>query len=159
MLQSKLKVFLIIFALVFLCGCGVFDKYNKNKHGYYERAYYSCGPLALEKVLKVHRNQISKDIQDYNSLSKKFLSIFEKEAVLITWPSEIKKVCEKYGYKVITVKELSELDPKKDQAVVLVHRKFDLNSYHWIIFPLESMDYYGDKTVVDKIFLLKRIDK
>jgi hypothetical protein len=92
-------------------------------------------------------------------LSKKLLSLFDKEAVCITWPHEVKKICEEHGYEVITIKELSELDPEKDQAIVLVHRKFDLNSYHWIAFPLQDMDFYGGKTVVDKIFLLKRINK
>jgi hypothetical protein len=137
-------------------GCGVFDKYDKDSEGYYPRYNWSCGPLALQKAIGINSNQVSREIQDYDSVSKQMLSLFDKRAILITWPSEIKKICEKYGYKVIRLHDISQLDFEKDLAIILVHKKFKMNSYHWIVYPNEDVKYHLDKTVVDIIFLLKK---
>ena len=72
-----MKYFLPLFCSIFL-GCGVFDSYDKDSRGYYPKYNHSCGPIALSKALKVNSSQISREIQDYNSLSKKVLSLSAK---------------------------------------------------------------------------------
>ena len=145
---------LLLFASFFISGCGLFSPYHKNSKGYYSVYNNSCGPNALQDALNVSRYKISKEIQDYESISKKILSVFHKDAVCITWPSEIEKICNKYGYELITIGELRQLDPEKDIAIVLVHQKFTFH-YHWLCFPAEDVKTFGNETIIDGIYLLK----
>jgi len=160
-----------LFCLV-LPGCGVFDAYQKNSDGYYEKHYNCCGPIALEKALNLFwsrphdgviycfkkpfdRGEISRAIQEDGMGLKEALAFFHKDAICITWPSEIKEVAEQYGFEIITLKEFEKLDPKKDVAIVLVHSK--INNYHWLVFPIDDPQYYyGTNTKIDKIYLLKK---
>jgi len=150
-------------------GCGIFNSYDKNVDGYYERHYVCCGPQALAKAFSLidaragilyARNpypseEISRRIQDNGIKLKEFLALFNKGAICITWPGEMKATAEQYGFEVITLKEFEELDPEKDVAVVLVHS--ELNNYHWLVFPIDDPeDYYGIGTKVDKIYLFKK---
>lgn len=152
-----------------LPGCGVFNTYQKNSDGYYERHYTCCGPQALAKAFRLVDQragiiyvrdpyieaEISRRIQDNGIKSKELLSFFNKEAICITWPSEIKEVAEQYGFEIITLKEFEKLDPEKDVVIVLVHSK--INNYHWLVFPIDDPQYYyGINTKIDKIYLLKK---
>ena len=157
-----------LFCMV-LSGCGVLDSYHKNAEGYYGVHYTCCGPEALAKAFSLYdakqgiayvRNpynskEISQKIQDNGMRFKEFLAVVNKQAICITWPSEIKYVAEKYGFEIITLKEFKGLDPEKDVAIVLVHSK--INNYHWLVFPTDDpRDYFGIGTKVDKIYLLKK---
>ena len=146
---------------------------KKNSEGFYEKHYNCCGPIALEKALnlffsKPHdgiiycfkkpfdREEISRLIQKDGMGCKEALSLFHKDAVCITWPSEIKDILNKYNIEVINIKSLKELDPKKDIAIVLVHGKFFSKEYHWLVYPIDEIEsFYGEDTVIDLIFLLK----
>ena len=150
----------MVFALGPVVGCGIFDQYEKNSDGYYERHFYCCGPVALEKALEhlgkqIDKAELSKSMQDNGIAIKELLSFFNKDAICITWPSEMKAAAKKYGFEPITVKNFEKLDPKKDVALVLVHSK--LTDYHWLVFPTDDpKSYYGAETKIDKIYLLKK---
>ena len=153
-----------------LVSCSLFDRHQKNEEGFYERHYSCCGPIALEQAFNelyaregivfirnpASRKEISQKIQGRGVSTKELLSYFNKDAICITWPSEIKDVAEEYGFELITVNDIDSLDPKKDIAIVLVHGKFFSEQYHWVVFPIDDVkEYYGNKTVVDIIYLLK----
>ena len=152
-----------------ILGCGIISPYKKNSEGFYEKHYNCCGPVALEAALNAYaikhgtlhkrawnRKELSQEIQSNGITGKKFLAFFDKDAICITWPSEIKKVVNKKGYELITVDDIDSLDPQKDIAIVLIHGKFFSQEYHWVVYPLDDVkDFYGKKTVIDTIYLLK----
>lgn len=154
-----------------ILGCGIINPHKRNSEGYYERHYWTCGPVALEKAFLayyerkgiaycVEAEQISKQIQDRGMKSKKLLSFFHKDAICITWPSDIKYVAERHGFELITVDDIDSLDPEKDIAIVLIHGALFSEQYHWTVYPLDSVkDFYEKKTVIDKIYLLKWKEK
>ena len=162
-----------LFLAVAPVGCGVFNGYKKNSEGFYEKHYNCCGPIALEKALnsfwaKPHdgviycfikpfdREELSQQIQKEGMARKEALSFFHRDAICITWPSEIKRVLKKYNVETVKVDRLDDLDLNKDVAIVLVHGAFFSRQYHWVVFPLDNVkNYYGDDTVIDVIYLLK----
>ncbi len=148
----------LIFLLAPIIGCGLLNPYKKNSEGFYERHYLTCEPIALEKAFnafyaregivfvrnRAPREEISKAIQKRGMCTKEALSFFSREAVCMTWPSEIKYIAEKYGFELVSGKNLDELDPEKDIAIVLVHGKFLKDEYHWVVFPMDDVeDFYG----------------
>ena len=142
-------------------GCSTFDRHDTNSEGYYEEHFYSCGPKALEKALKqfdqnIDREEISKFIQNNPRPLIELLSFFNKDSVEITWPCDVKRVAKKYGYEIVSLKEFNKLNPKADVALVLVNSK--LNNYHWLCFPVDKniKEYFGPRTKVSKIYLLKK---
>ena len=149
-------------------GCGLFDRYPKNNQGYYERHYICCGPIALEMAFQelyrkngiypfraITRKEISQHMQSDGMPFKEILALFNKEAICITWPKEIKQSASKYGFEPINIKEFSQLDPMKDVAIILVHS--NLSNFHWLCFPIHKniKEWYGKGTKIDKIYLLK----
>ncbi len=159
----------LILAVGPILGCGIINPHRKNFEGYYDAHYRACGPQALEKAFyaffknqgaafkKGHtRQEISRSIQSQGMLGRELLSFFHKDAIQITWPSEIKKIAGNYGFDLVTVDSLSSLDPQKDIAIVLIHGKFFSDQYHWVVYPIDDVEgFYGKKTVIDKIYLLK----
>ena len=162
-------------APLLLSGCGGFkNQYQKNSEGFYEKHYNCCGPIAIEKAINefyrkegvvfarnpAPRKEVSQAIQKSGMSIKEALCYFDPEAICITWPSEIIHVTKKYGFELIRLESLEELDPKKDIAIVLVHGKFFSKQYHWVVFPLHDVQYYyGKDTVIDAIYLLKKPSK
>lgn len=159
----------LIFVLAPLIGCGLLSPYKKNKEGFYPQHYNCCGPVALEKAFhkfykdndlvvtqELTREEISKKIQRTGMGLKEALTFFNKNAICITWPVEIRRVAEQYGFQLINIDDIDKLDPEKDVAIVLVHGSFFSQQYHWVVFPVDAVrTYYGDETVIDKIYLLK----
>tara|TARA_Y100000593_G_scaffold84789_1_gene160815 strand:+ start:20153 stop:20674 length:522 start_codon:yes stop_codon:yes gene_type:complete len=160
-------VFALILAIGPIAGCALFDRHEKNSEGYYPRHFYACGPVALEKsILESYKRrgiayctraeELSKQIQSYGMLRKELLSYFNKEAIGITWPSEIEKVANNHGFDLIKVDDINSLNPQEDIAIVLIHGKFFSHQYHWVVYPIDDVkNYYGKKTVIDIIYLLK----
>tara|TARA_Y100000310_G_scaffold337941_1_gene426285 strand:- start:1135 stop:1494 length:360 start_codon:yes stop_codon:yes gene_type:complete len=102
------------------------------------------------------REGVSKFIQSKGLIEKEFLALFNKDAVRITWPSEIEETVNQYGFDLISVNDLDLLNPEKDIAIVLIHGKFFSEQYHWVVYPINDVkNFYGKKTVIDKIYLLK----
>ena len=151
-------------------SCGIFHP-PERENGYLVSHYYSCGPQALEKALRLYsekhgikfkrsytQKELSIEIQDSIFLDlREFLVLLNKDASQITWPNEIKQTLKVRGIKVVEIKSIEELDKHKDVAIILIHKKGALTSYHWIAYPVDNIQYYYDKTVIDRIFLLKPI--
>jgi len=167
LIKKPAWILALMLALGPIPGCALFDRHQKNSEGYYERHFWACGPIALEKAFSkkyerrgiaycVSREELSKQIQDYGMLRKELLSYFDKEAVGITWPSEIKKLARKHGFDVTKIDDINSLDSNEDIAIVLIHGKFFSKQYHWLVYPLDDVkNFYGKKTVIDVIYLLK----
>ena len=172
--MRKLKTTAYLTALILavgpILGCGALNPYKKNSRGYYAQHYYACGPIALEKAINAlytkkgvkfiknpaPRRVVSEQIQDMNSCSKKLIAYFNRNAVRVTWPSEIKKIVDLYGFDIITIDDLDSLDPKKDIAIVLIHGKLLSKQYHWVVYPIDDVrNFYEKKTVIDTVYLLK----
>ncbi len=163
-------LFLIyIFSFLFLFGCGIFRAYERDANGFYPAYSNSCGPVALELAFcefykrnsdaqkeDISRDEISKTIQQEGITEKEFLSLFNREAVCITWPSEIKRIAKNYGFELVPVNSLSDIDVNKDVAIVLLHGRYFSRQYHWSVYPIYDVkSYYGNDTVIDKIYLVK----
>lgn len=159
--------FAAILAFGPMAGCALFDRHKKNDDGYYPAHYYACGPIALEKAINeayarrqvknsTDRKKLSQQIQDGGMLRREALSFFDKDAIQITWPAEIKRIAKQYGFEVVPIKNLRDLNPEKDVAIVLIHGKYFSDQYHWVVYPLDNIkNFYGEKTVIDVIYLLK----
>ena len=160
----------LILAVGPILGCGIINPHKRNSEGYYRAHYYACGPIALEKAINAAyanrgikfarnpapRRKISQEIQNGGMLRKELLSLFDKDAIQITWPEEIKKIANQHGFDIVPAKDLSSLDSKKDIAIVLIHGKYFSKQYHWLVYPIDDVkNFYGDKTVIDAIYLLK----
>jgi len=162
------------FALILVVGpipgCALFDRHKKNDEGYYPAHYRACGPIALEKAINAAysnrgikfvknpapRRRLSQEIQKEGMTSRELLSYFDKNAIQITWPSEIKKIVNQHGFDIVTVNNINSLDPEKDIAIVLIHGKFLSKQYHWVVYPIDDVkNFYGEKTVIDAVYLLK----
>ncbi len=143
-----------------IVGCGIINPHKKNAEGYYERHYWTCGPIALEKAFNAicvrdgivfyrypfSRGALSKEIQKRGMKSKELLSFFNREAICITWPSDIKYMAERYNFELITIDDIDSLDPQKDIAIVLIHGALFSKEYHWAVYPLDDVrDFYGKK--------------
>lgn len=153
-----------------ILGCGVINPHRKNSEGYYEAHYVACGPIALEKAINAAyanrgirftrnpapRVEISQKIQDAGMARKQLLAFFNKNAIQITWPSEIKKIVNQYGFDFVPLDNLNDLNPQKDIAIILIHGAFLSKQYHWVVYPIDDvMNFYGKKTVIDAVYLLK----
>ena len=67
---------------------------------------------------------------------------------------------QRYGVKLRTV-DMKYLKANPDQTyIILVHKKWTLDMYHWFAYPnYAPLDYYGDETVFDTIYLLEPLQK
>jgi hypothetical protein len=170
----RLYVFSCVTALfsLFFSGCGILNPAVKDGNGYHVAHLSSCGPTAMEEAINEYyrrqgviftkwpapREEISKGIQDDGQLFKKALSLFDKEVVCVTWSWEMKSAAKKYGFELVSVKDFEKLDPAKDIALVLVYGKFFSSQWHWMCYPVNENieDFFGSKTKIDKIYLLKK---
>jgi len=170
----RLYVFSCVTALFCLLfsGCGILNPAARDSNGYYVRHFDSCGPIAMEEAINEYykrqgvvflrnpapREEISKGIQDDGQLSKKILSLFDREVVCVTWSWEMKNVAKKYGFELVRIKDFERLDPAKDIALILVYGKFFSNQWHWMCYPTDSNieHYFGPDTKIDKVYLLKK---
>ena len=157
-----MRYFLVcLLAFLFSTGCGVFQS-RTYPH------YDSCGPEALYNAIRrlgLNSSQvkISREILNDSkcySLLRDVVSMFNREAKHITFPSEIKSYLKKYNIKMtsLPVEKLKSLTRDKT-AIVLVHKKNSL-SYHWGCFPTTSnlSSFYGEGfTAVKSVILLERL--
>ena len=170
LIKRAVRLLALTMAIVPLVSCSLFNRYEKNDQGFYERHYWTCGPEALAKALGAYdtkrgivyvrnpytQKEISQKIQRKGMNAKELLSFFNKELICVTWPSDIRFVAKSYGFKLITVDDIDDLDLEKDIAIVLIHGRFFSKQYHWVVYPLDDVkDFYGKKTVIDAVYLLK----
>jgi hypothetical protein len=155
-------------------GCHISNpNLRKDSKGYFVKHYNACGPIALEKAINeyharianrsikapVHRSDLSRQIQDSGFASRRLLSFFNPTAINITWPSEIVDILDKYGFEIVKLKNLNQLNKEKDIAIVLIRGKFFTEEYHWVVYPIDNVkSFWGKKTVIDSIYLIKKKD-
>ena len=171
MIKKKIA-WLISFVFVLsplFSGCGIFNPPLKDKNGYHIDHFYSCGPRTIEKAINEYyrrqgipssdiNKEASEFIQSEGQVLKKFLALFDKEVVQVTWSWEMKSVARKYGFELISVKDFKKINPSKDIAIVLVYGKFLSSQWHWMCYPVDKniTAYFGKDTKIDKIYLLKK---
>lgn len=175
-LQTRLLTPLLILLFVINSGCGILNPPDRDIDGYYTIHYSSCGPTTIKRALERHFNRngitvkraittkdISRRIQD-NDLPFPFnvrecLIVFSRDAAQLTWPHEIKTEMQKHGVKLRTV-NLEYLKANPDETyIILVHKEWTLDQYHWFAYPdYAPLEYYGDKTVFDTIYLLESVN-
>ena len=165
--MRRSKILLITSLCLLNFGCVFFhpESLETDTDGYYIRHFHSCGPRALKKAfgelnVYVTEEELSKEIQSSGNLTRTLLTLIHHETVSATFPSEIKKTCLTYGYKVNKVKSLNNLDTKKDIAIVLVTGNILKGEAHWVCFPVDGNieNYFGKNTKISKIYLLKKIN-
>lgn len=155
-----MRFYVCLLTFIFCTGCGLFQK-----HRYLH--YDSCGPDALYYAMSrldfdTSRMSISREILNDNiryTLLRDVLSLFDRQAKHITFPSEIRNHLKKHGIKmtVLSPSKLSELTPDKT-AIVLVHQK-DSFRYHWGCFPVTPnlTTFFGEGTTsIESVILLER---
>jgi len=75
----------------------------------------------------------------------------------ITFPTELKSILKKHGFRTVNVSDLEELSQEKDTALVLIKKKSSL-SYHWMCFPVDKniKTFFGKDTIIKEIYLIKK---
>ena len=126
--------------------------------------------VIINKVDNIQNNindlkQISQDIQRDAPIfifnRTQLLIVFNRDAVGITWPSELKSVCRKYGVKLtpVPVTDLYKDSNINKTYIILIHKKCDLSSFHWYAYPGSTVPHvWGDDTVFDIVYLLEPVD-
>lgn len=170
---------LLIISFLLHVGCGVLNPAHKDTQGFYTTHYNSCGPEAVrdaidkyftkEGVVRILKYTTAKEISQgiqrdappfpFNCTT--WLTLFDREAANITWPSEVKTACQKYGIKLRSV-SVEYVKEHSDQIyIILCHKKKSIYFYHWFAYPgyANDLDFYGDDTVIDTIYLLERLQK
>ena len=63
-----------------------------------------------------------------------------------------------YGFKIISIDEFKKLNPNKDIAIILVYNAILKGDFHWVVYPIDKniKNYFGDKTEICYIFLIKK---
>ena len=165
---------LLIISFLLGSGCGILKPPHKDAQGFYTAHYYSCGPEAVQEALTRYcqvngikfkkpltRREISQDIQrnapPFICNKRKLLIILDRDAAEITWPSEIRAVCKKYGVKLTRVapSKLLQRDNPHAVYIVLCHKKRTFNNYHWLTYPGNPAHYFGNNTAFDIVYLLE----
>lgn len=164
---KRLSFLIFLFAILMpitFSGCGILDPAKRDANGYYTRHFWSCGPDAVADALSqfnVHKSRttISKDIQDTSNAWRHILTLIHKTSADISCPHEIITVCRQYGYTVLPVTDIHKLDATKDVALVLISSGV-ASGWHWVCFPVvtDIDDYYGDNTMIHRIYILKDIN-
>jgi len=163
---------IVAFLVLMLSGCGILQSAKDPAWVKKERAlgfdpYHvqSCGPEAMQKAfsnfgIHIDLESLSHTMQSSLScgnLMRDILSVFNKQARQITFPSEIKKILKKNGFSIVSIKSLKELNKDEDTAIVLIRKKNTL-TYHWACFPNDKYikSFFGKDTLIDEIYLIKR---
>lgn len=166
--NKRRLIFILFFLLLFItCGCNLLNSHSKQLDPVHVK---SCGPKAIKETLTRHYRineikfkkeitleEISRDIKDDGSPLRCFLTFFSEEARAITWPSEVVKFFKERGFKIKKIKDLDELK-KEGLALVLIHKKGKLSSYHWVSYSENKniKKYFGDNTIVDFIYIITK---
>jgi len=129
--------------------------------GYWDETFAPCGPRALYFAFRALGKEINLcDLIKKRSggLKRGFLSIFDRRAKQITWPSEICKIARSYNFK---CEEISGKDANRDtmmreskeNSVVIARIKWPekfwpllfggINMQHYTIFDTDKAKYSG----------------
>ncbi len=174
---------LLIASILYLNSCNVVARITEKNEdlktrnlGFDPCHINSCGPKALHDLFKEYSikkepKDISKEILKNNSIgsiARNILAIIDNEAMMITWPWEIKEILEKNinsNMYVISVKsgnnQSLEYNLKNssiyNKGIILVKDKSSIFSYHYISLNsgVNLINYYGKNTEICKIFYVE----
>lgn len=164
------KILLWVMAVCLLnMGCVAFhpESLKKDSSGYRVRHYTSCGPTALERAFKklgekgVTRVEISRSIQNTGNVTRYLMMLVHHDTIEVSFPYEMKNVCNKYGYKMVEVdKTIDDLNPQKDVAIILLFGNILKGESHWAAYPHTKnlKNWFGPNTEISKVFILKKIN-
>jgi hypothetical protein len=164
--------FIAVFLALVLSGCGIMQSSKDSPWVKEQRAlnldpYHvqSCGPEAMQKAFSnfgifIELESLSHALQSSPSCSnllRDVLSVFNKQARQITFPTEIKKILKKNGFSIVPIGSLKDLNENKDTAIVLIRKKNTL-TYHWACFPNDAYieSFFGKDTLIEEIYLIKK---
>jgi len=87
-----------------------------------------------------------------------WIVMFDRKAANITWPSEVKTACQKFGIKLRSVSVEYLKDHPDEIYIILCHKSWSIYDYHWFAYPgyANDLDFYKDATVIDTVYLLER---
>lgn len=168
------KFFSISFALLPLflfSSCGVLNPPAKTVDGFYIRHFDCCGPKSLKRAFEIFyrengivfvrgisSEEISRAMQKKGNSGRTGLSILNRNAVCITWPSEIRSMAKDYGFVPVSLKDVDKLK-EGDIAIILVRGKALKGEFHWICFPYYDVEtikkWYGKTTNIGPIYLFR----
>ena len=166
-----LALSMAVLPIIFFTSCGILNPPDINANGYYPEHYNCCGPTALERAFRalyvehgivfkkgITSREISEAIQRKGNRGRDMLSIINRNAVCITWPSEIKNTARDYGFIPVSLRGLNELK-EGDVAIILVQGRVSKGEFHWMCFPYCDVDaikkWYGKTTKIGPIYLLR----
>jgi len=159
-MKNIIFIFLINI-MSFSTGCGVLHALTQNTVKYNLKHENSCAPRAIQKALwevggDSNRLQISKKIKSGNNLVRPIASLFVPQGRNITMPSEVKAYFDSGGFYIKKIKNFQDLK-EGDVALVLVKQKNTIY-YHWMCYPVDYniTGYFGDKTIVKDIYIIKK---
>jgi hypothetical protein len=174
---------LLIISFLLSTGCGILHPPHKDTQGFYTTHYNSCGPEAVRDALEAYLHRegikfkramtakdisqgIQKDAPPFPFDRRAWIVMFDRKAANITWPSEVKTACQKYGIKLRSVSVEYLKDHPREIYIILCHKKWSIHDYHWFAWPrytipeappFSSLDFYGEGvTVIDTVYLLER---
>ena len=151
-------------------GCGIFQTgdYAHEK---------SCGPKALCRLGAVNGIEYSKEDISNNitsnfsgNFSRNLLSVVRRDAIYITWPTEMKAELTRLGYSISTISgtdsELKEICDRMraegKTGIVLLNAEGDITSYHWMLTndpkTRPPTEYYLSRTTLHVIYKVELID-
>lgn len=156
----------VLLILIFICGCGALKQgtFVTDDSGAFKRHYISCGPNAIGNALREFSHleskysdiQISREIQKSGNLTRVLMSVFNEEAMEITWPHELVNFITSKGFTVEDI-EFNNLKAG-DIAIVLV--KKDFYTYHWVAYPTKAKEtiknFFLTSTTIVKTLLIKK---
>ena len=171
---------LLVISFLLSTGCGILHPPHKDAQGFYTAHYNSCGPVAVKQALdryftvnniirpayvitpKEISQHIQRDAPPFPFDKRQLIIIFHREGAEITWPFEVKAAFQRYGIKLTKVptNQLYLRNNPKAVYIVLVHKKWTLNTYHWYAYPGRTDPHaWGNDTVFDVVYLLEPIKK
>ena len=84
------------------------------------------------------------------------MSVFNEEAMEITWPHELINFLTSKGFTV----EETEFDNLKAGDIAIILIKKDFYTYHWVTYPSKSKDtiknFFPTSTTIVKTLLIKK---
>ena len=166
------NIVITLLIVILILGCGTLQSnkdsdYTKKQRSLNFDPYHiqSCGPQAIQDALlqfgiRVELKGLSHAMQSSPSCSnliRDIISVFYIDGRKITFPSELKNILKKNGFKIVNVSSINELDKNGDTAIILVKKK-DSMEYHWMCFPThrDIETFFGKDTIIKEIYLIKR---
>lgn len=115
-----------------------------------EKGGYSCGPRAIKNTLDKFKieyttEEINKLRNEGGGFLRTTLSLFNKDAKQITWPSEMKDILKHYGLEVKNLDNNAELirrtlEDQRDAVIISRIKEKAPFTDHWVVLEINEKD-------------------